>query len=391
MPHHSISRAVFAPRAIGGGSFVDGIAGYTLVPPSGSANTVPYEFFGGKASAGGNIDAGTNLTRASKSGWSGDASIAPMYDNTYTYSRSKSLGFDARYTKATNPGNSAAFAWNFDMGAAISEYVFEGNVYFGCNTSANLLTLQLKFHRLMTIDSIVDGNTIYYTADWGRPPSQSSAVDGDFMAYPIGGLIENNSGGHTSGTNFFADTVPVSYQHSERVPDVYPAHNTGRWYRYKFWGQPGSGTNTNDGQWTMDMWRLDTGAKVMTNYDINVRTYIDANRGRWFALQMYHGNATPAPGGGDGTANNTTDFEVPGDGYAYWDDVKLSYGTGCQREIVGTNASTWAASTKWWFQPWTTWTNSLVTLTPNNPLGQITHLYELNSSGVPVNSNGTAV
>jgi hypothetical protein len=368
----------------GAGSFVDGAAGYAFAPPSGTANSVPYEFFGGSA---GNIASGTNSSDVVKAGWSTAASGAPRYDNTYTYSRNKSLGFDARYRKAITPGNSGAFALGFDMGAAVSEYVFEGNVYFGHNTSPNLTAQQLKFHRLTTIDDITDGNTIYYTAHWLTAGVNG---DGDFLAYPLGGLIENQAGGHTNGTNFFGSGG--SFQHGERFPDVYPAWNTSGWYRYRFWGKPGTGTNTDDGQWTMDIWRLDTGAKVLTNFDINARTYVSASRGRWFELQMYHGNAAPGPPGGvDGTADGVNTFETPGDGYAYWDDVKLSYGANCQREIVGTNASTWAASTKWWFQPWTSWTSSLVTLTPNNPQGVITHLYEINASGVPVSTSGTPV
>lgn len=380
-----MSRPVFVPSSGGGGTFADGVAGYTFTPPSGTSNSVPYQFWGGKASAGGNIDAGTNLANAAKSGWSTSV-VMPKYDNTQTYSRSKSLGFDARYTKASNPSNSGAFALGFDMGASIAEYVFEGNVYFGINASVNLQDSQWKLHRLATIDDITDGNCIYYTAHWMRARVNG---DGDFVAYPLGGLIERGDGaGYTNGTNFIGQTG--TYQHGERFPDVYPANNSGRWYRYRWWGKPGTGTNTNDGQWTMDMWRLDTGAKVMTNFDINARTYVDANRGRWFELQNYHGNAAPQPGT-PGTADNTTTFEEPADGYAFWDDVKLSYGTGAQREIVGTNASTWAASTKWWFQPWTSWTSGTVTLTPNNPLGTVTYLYEIDATGTPVSTSGTHV
>lgn len=381
-----MSKPVFVPAAaVGGGSFTDGVAGYTFAPPSGTSNTVPYEFWGGKASAGGNIDAGTQLADASKSNWT-NPSAAPKYDNTQTYSRSKSLGFDARYTKASNPGNSGAFGLGFDMGLGVTEYVFEGNVYFGINPSANLTASQWKVHRFAYSDSIVDGNVCFYTAHW-----RTGGVDGDGDFVVISnGHVESDSGTYVTSVAYLGQDF--SSIHGERFPDQYPANNTGRWYRYRFWCKQSTSQNATDGQWTMDMWRLDTGAKVMTNYDINVRMHEDTRIGRWFELQNYHGNASPGPPGGvDGTADSSTTFEVPGDGYAYWDDVRLSYGTGSRREIVGTNASTWAASTKWWFQPWTSWTSGTVTLTPNNPLGTITHLYELDSSGVPVSTNGTAV
>ena len=364
------ARAVRATVASGGGGVADG-ASATFTGTGFGTNSVSTEFLGG---LNGPIDSGSLGSDFSKASWALAGNYMPRYDNTYTLCRSKALGFDSAYHKVANPSNSSSFGMALDLGSGFSEVFVSGYVRYGCNTSPNLVELQRKWLRLMPIVDVSDNTTQVYTAKW-RHASGGSYVEntGHFM-YP--------ANDHVAYFNDFPD--PSNY------PDTFPAENTGEWYHWEFWYQPATGTSTGDGQWTLILRKVSDGTVVMNNHDVTVNDYSSATRYRYLVMQNYHGNSSPQPGS-PGTANGTTTFEEPGDGWAFWDDLAVQWGTGARKRVLLGNASTYAACTKFAYQPWTSWSNTSITVTVNKgPFSSLSGLYYyvIDGTGSVINASG---
>lgn len=371
------------PASVGSGSLTDG--GTVTISGTGwGTNPATQEFLGG---SGGHLDSATPGADFSKSGWTPVSGIyVPRYSTTQTLTRSRSLAFDAAFNKATNPNNSAAFGVGWDVGSGVSQVMWTSYIYYGVNTSVNLTQSQQKFYRLMPTVDVTDTQPQRYLTHWRGAGGEG---DGDAFVNP------NNGGGVGSGYSATGTVYlhPTNGPNASRHPDSWPNNNTNEWYHVRLWHKLESSVGAVDGEFKLYVTRVSDGAVMMDDLDFGVRDYIDATRVRYWIMQHYFGNAVPqaVPGG---SADNTTTFETPADGYCYEDDCYLAYGSDAQKFLLVGNASTYAACTKFATQPWSSWSNTSITFNLNKgPHASLSGLYAypMQSIKTPFSTSGIAI